>query len=217
MQRLIITGFSVFFMELPSEFFLCDYAHIAPLLILGLLILGGLNFPISEDLVLILAGATASLCIPEHKYALFVWTYFVVCLSSWETYWIGRILGPKLYQFRWFNRILTEQKIARLHNYYERYGIFVFIVGRFFPGGVRNALFLSSGLGKMPFPLYIIRDGFAALISTTVLFYLGFIFGQNYQTILHKLKIYDEIVLGIIIVLLVTFLGWFLFKSKKDE
>lgn len=198
-------------MDLPDGVFLCDYAHIAPWIIFVLLILGGLNFPISEDLVLILSGATASLCIPEHTYALYAWTYFVCCLSSWETYWIGRIFGPKLYQIRWFKNVLTEKRIATLHSYYEKYGIFVFIVGRFFPGGVRNALFLSSGLAKMPFPLYIARDAFAALLSTSLLFYLGFIFGQNYHVILHMLKTYEEIVLGIIIVA-ITLIGIYVWK-----
>lgn len=203
--------------EIPQSFFLCDYVHLAPWLILGLLLLGGLNLPVSEDLVIILSGAMASVCIPEHTYSLYAWVFFCACLASWETYWIGRIYGPKLYNVRWFNRILPEHRIDKLHYYLERYGILVFIIIRFFPGGVRNALFLSSGLGKMPFWKYLLRDGVAALLSTSLLFYIGHYFGRNYRLILHYLKTYDEILVGFIIVLVVILLGIFLWHQNKSD
>lgn len=196
-----------------ANYSLCDYADIAPLIIFILLLLGGLNIPISEDLVLITSGAVASMCIPEHVYSLYAWTYAACCVSSWETYWIGRLLGPKLYKIRWFSRILTEQRIEHLHTYYEKYGILVFIVGRFCPGGVRNVLFLTSGLGRMPFFKYLLRDGFAALCSSAVLFYLGYTFGSNYEAILQFIKTYDEVLLGIISILIVFAI---IYYRKKD-
>jgi len=204
-------------LESIAPFSLCDYAHIAPWIILGVLLLGGLNFPISEDLVLILSGATASLCMPEYTFWLYGWTYAACCLASWETYWIGRLLGPKLYDFRWFRRFLDEKRISRLHHYYEKYGILVFIVGRFCPGGVRNALFLSSGLGKMPFGRYVLRDGFGALCSTACLFYLGYSFGINYPTVIHFIKTYDIALLIIILLIIILLYFFTVYKAKTNN
>lgn len=196
---------------------LCDWAHSAPWIILGVLLLGGLNFPISEDLVFILSGAVASMCIPDHTVRLFIWTYVGACFASWETYWIGRIFGPKLYEIKWFNRILNPRRIERLHYYYEKYGILVFIVGRFCPGGVRNALFLSSGLGKMPFLTYILRDGIAVLISSGVMFYLGYLFGDNYEEVVDFFKKYDRLGLALLLVVILMAVVVTYWRNRKKS
>lgn len=181
---------------------LCEHAHSAHWIIFCLLMLAGLNLPISEDLLLLTGGALASICIPEQRLHLFLWIYAGCWISAWEAYWIGRLLGPKLYDVRWFNRVLTRRRITQLHHYYEIFGIFTFIFGRFIPGGVRNALFMSAGLGKMPFMKFILRDGFASLLSTTIIFSLGFLFAKNYTIIIHAFKTYNLIMLGVLVLIL---------------
>lgn len=181
---------------------LCEHAHSAHWIIFCLLMLAGLNLPISEDLLLLTGGALASICIPEQRLHLFLWIYAGCWISAWEAYWIGRLLGPKLYDVRWFNRVLTRRRITQLHHYYEIFGIFTFIFGRFIPGGVRNALFMSAGLGKMPFMKFILRDGFASLLSTTIIFSLGFLFAKNYTIIINAFKTYNLIMLGVLVLIL---------------
>lgn len=180
---------------------LCQYAHSAHWIIFSLLILAGLSFPISEDFLLLTGGAIASICIPEQKLHLFLWIYAGCWVSAWEAYWIGRRLGPKLYDVKWFSRFLTRRRIAKLHHYYEVFGVYTFIFGRFIPGGVRNALFMSAGLGKMPFLKFILRDGFACLLSSTTIFSLGFLFAQNYNAIVHAFETYNLIIIGILVLL----------------
>ena len=173
--------------------YVCENAHHAHWIIFSLFLLAGFNIPISEDLLMIGGGAIASSCIPEHTLRLYVWILMGCYCSSWETYWIGRLLGPKLYKIRLFSHVITPKRLEMLRYYYAKFGIFTFVIGRFCPGGVRNVLFLSSGLTKMPFHLYVMRDGFAALISSSVLFYLGYIFGVHFDVIIeyfHRYSIY---------------------------
>jgi len=190
--------------------FACAHAQSAHWFFFLLLLLGGLSFPISEDLILLTSGAIASTCIPDKTLFLFLWIYFGCWMSAWIAYSVGRFFGPKLYDIRWFRHIITPAHVEFLHSYYEKFGIFTFIVGRFIPGGVRNALFMTSGLGKMPFLTFILRDGFACLISSSVLFSLGYYFGTNYQLVIHYIKTYNEIFIGIIIliILIVSFRFW---------
>src|ERR1700722_3785764 len=171
--------------------FICEYAPQAPWVIFGLLMLAGLNVPISEDILLLTGGALAGSCNPDDIPALFIWTYAGCWISAWEAYWLGRWLGPKLYQIPWFNYLLSRERVERLHVYYERFGIFTFIVGRFIPGGVRNALFITAGLGKMPFHKFILRDGFASLISSSVLFYIGYLLGTNLTQLVESFERYS--------------------------
>lgn len=186
--------------------YICDNAYQAHWIMFCLLLLTGLNLPISEEIMLIGGGAIASTCIPEHAFRLYIWIFLGCYLSAWEAYWIGRLLGPRLYRIRLFKSIITPTRLDWLRYYYAKFGIFTFIVGRFCPGGIRNALFMSSGLTKMPFHLFILRDGLACVISSLVFFQLGYHFGENIHSILIYVQRYsDWFLIGILTLILAGF------------
>lgn len=198
--------------------FITENVHLAHYFIFFLLLLAGLNIPLSEDLLVLAGGYLAGRHAPE---AVVVWYAFVFTgcwMSAWECYWLGRLLGPKLYQIRWFKRWLTPQLIERIHRTYEKYGIFTFVVGRFIPGGVRNALFLSSGLGKMPFGTFLIRDGVGCLISSLTLFLLGYSFAENadflfqFSETYHMLTAFFFLFLGFSI-----FVSYLILRKKASQ
>lgn len=192
----------------------CEHADQAYWLVFALLFLAGLNIPISEDIILITAGALAGSCIDVNTPLLFICCYLAAWMSAWEVYWIGRLLGPKLYAIKWFSKMAHPEKIEKLHHYFDKYGIWTFIVGRFIPGGVRNGLFLTCGLGKMPFLRFIGRDGIAAFFSTTWLFGLGYLFAENHQAIVDFFKKYNLIAIAILAAII---LGWFLWRRLKKN
>lgn len=195
---------------------ICDYAPHAYWIIFCLLLLAGFCLPISEDVLLLTAGALAATCIPDSALHLYLWVYAGCIISGWQVYWIGRLFGPKLYDFPLFRNVLTPKKVEKLHHYYEKFGFFTFLVGRFVPGGVRNALFLTSGLGKMPFHKFMLRDGVACLISSMTLFFIGFTFADNYDIIVGRLETAGRIILGIISIAVITLLIWlWRWKSRK--
>lgn len=195
--------------------FACANAHSAHWIFFLLLLLAGFNLPISEDVILLTGGAIASLCIPEEKLHLYFWIYAGCWISAWEAYGIGRYLGPRLYDVRWFRHIITPERIKRLHHYYEKFGVFTFIVGRFIPGGVRNALFMTAGLGKMPFWKFILRDGIACLISTSIIFSIGYTFAANYKTIVHNIQKSSELFTSLLVVIVLIVVVVVVLKRKK--
>lgn len=196
--------------------YMCAHAHIMPFIFFGLLILAGLNIPISEDIILITAGFLASQCMPEHTFFMYFWVFAGSLISAWEVYWIGRLLGPKLYDIKFFNRVLTPVRIDKLGQCYERFGVFTFIFGRFIPGGFRNALFMSSGLSKMPFWKFILRDGIGCLIATSVIFSIGYQFAEHYDLIVSIFKKYS-LIAGIIFVVALVTTVIFLLRSNKSN
>lgn len=196
--------------------FACQHAQSAHWFLFLLLLLAGINVPISEDFILLTAGAIASVCIPEDALYLFTWVYAGCWISAWEAYWIGRYFGPKLYNIHWFHKFINQKKIDRLQFYYEKFGVFTFIAGRFIPGGVRNALFMTAGLGKMPFLKFVLRDGLACLISSSTLFYIGYTFGENYQTVIKYLSTYDKIAF-LCIATIALALAVYLWKNAKSK
>jgi membrane-associated protein len=197
--------------------FICENAIDAYWIMFLLLMLAGLNVPISEDVILLVSGIIASTCIPEHELNLFIWVWMGSYLSAWEAYWIGRWLGPKLYTIRWFSHVITEQRIARINEYYERFGIFTFIVGRFCPGGIRNGLFMSAGLGKMPFLKFIARDGLACFISSNVLFQIGYAFGENHEKLWKYFRAYQKGVLLTVAIAIGCLISYYMYKKSKTS
>ena len=201
----------------------CENASYAHWIIFSLLLLSGLNIPISEDIILLGGGAIASTCLPKGQGAalhLYFWIFLGCYLAAWEGYWIGRLLGPKLYQFSLFRSLLTQKRMERLRSYYAKYGIFTFIIGRFCPGGVRSALFISSGLTKMPFGLFILRDGFACLLSTSVLFSIGYHFAANIDKIFAGFRNYSFwlfILFLMVITLILIYYGYVHYYKKKSN
>lgn len=191
---------------------ICARAEIAHWIFFVMLILAGMNVPLSEDIILLMGGAITSTCIPDHALRMWIFLYLGCWFSAWEAYSIGRFLGPKLYDIRWFNHVINPERINRLHHYYEKFGFLTFVAGRFIPGGVRNALFMSCGLGKMPFLRFIVRDGFACLISTSTLFYLGYVAGENAHWIISTFKKYELFVILTVVVGVSSLLVWYRYR-----
>lgn len=191
--------------------YVCEHAHHAHWILFCLLLLTGFNIPISEDLILICGGAIASTCVPEHTLRLYIWLFLGCYLSAWQAYWIGRLLGPRLYDIKLFRSIITPKRMEKLRHYYAKFGIFTFIVGRFAPGGIRNALFMSSGLMKMPFEFFIARDGLACLISSMVFFQIGYRFGENMDTVLYYFHHYSHMLLLALSIIALLGLGYFFY------
>lgn len=197
--------------------YICDHAHNAHWIIFCLLLLTGLNIPISEDILLLSGGAIASLCIPDHTLKLYLWIFFGCYLSAWEAYWIGRLLGPKLYRSPLFRSVITPHRLNQLRTFYAKFGVFTFIIGRFCPGGIRNALFMSSGLTKMPFYLFILRDGLGCLISSSVIFSAGYYFSQNIDSILFYVKRYEHFFIGLIFCLGLAGLTYMWYSHRLND
>lgn len=197
--------------------FICENAPWAHLMIFSLLIIAGFNLPISEDCLLLSGGMIAATCIPDHTLRMFFWIYIGCVLSAWESYWLGRWVGPKLYDMRFFKHAITRERVGRLSLFYEKYGIWTFIIGRYCPGGVRNALFMSSGLSKMPFPKFIYRDGVASFFSTTVLFTLGYTFGHHWKKIIEFITFYQYFFFAILAFAIVVVLGIYFYRKKYKK
>jgi membrane protein DedA with SNARE-associated domain len=192
--------------------FICSYSDQAHWIIFILLLLAGLNVPISSDILLLTGGALAGTCEIHHAARLYGWMLIGYYLAAWEGYWMGRLLGPTLFQIRFFKHLLNPQRIQSLNLYYERYGLLTFLIGRFLPGGIRNALSLSSGLIRMPFWLFVFRDSLASTLSCTFLFFLGYKFGENFDLVLYYFQRYSNIFVILSIISSILILGYSIYR-----
>ncbi len=193
--------------------FIFEHAQYAHWIVFGALMLAGINVPISEDLMIILSAVLAATVIPENTEKLFIGVFLGCYISDWACYWIGRCLGPKLWNISWFAKTFDRKRIDQIHAYYGKYGFWTLSIGRFMPFGVRNCLFLTAGLGKMPFSKFLLSDGIACLCSNTLLFTLAYTVGKNYEVLLGSLKTFNILLFSSFVVLIIAFI-WYKRKKK---
>lgn len=194
---------------LEATQFINTNVQYAPYIIFGLLILAGFNIPVSEDLMLFTSAVLASKN-PELVTELFVGVFLGAYLSDLICYSImGRFLGRKIFNIKFFANIISEERLLKISQFYERYGVATLIFGRFIPFGVRNALFVTAGISKMNALKFSLSDLFACLVSCSFFFYIYFYFGE---------KVIDTVKKGNIILfsLFIIVAGVFYIKNKRS-
>jgi len=154
------------------------------------LLLAGLNFPISEDLIIITG---ALICQEREKTSLLISTFAAIyagaVISDYFPYFLGKYIRKGTIKFRFAVRLASSKRVDRMHHYLNKYGIFTFIVCRFVPFGMRNTLFLSSGFSGLRLRRFALYDTIAATISISTLFFLTYHFGEAINKPLHAVKI----------------------------
>ncbi len=129
------------------------------------------------DSLLFAAGALATLK-PDKLSALWVCVLLSIAAILGDTvnYWIGHIIGPKVFHkdTRWLNR----EHLNRAHAFYEKYGGKTIILARFMPI-IRTFAPFVAGIGSMTywkFLTYNVVGGLAWVVGLTM---VGYYFGAN--------------------------------------
>ncbi|QMU99049.1 DedA family protein [Borrelia sp. A-FGy1] len=181
----------------------------APVVFFTLLILAGFNIPISEDAIVLMGGILSSRK-SEYTVLIFLGIFWGAYIGDIISFYIGRFLAYKLFR----KKTKVNKLIDIMNYYYGEYGSLTLFFGRFIPFGVRNAIFISAGMGNMRPCHFLLADFFAAIISITIYFTLSFKIGESFKMIVPKVKI--TILLSFIslstIILIILFI-----KNKKKQ
>ena len=153
------------------------------MLLFGALMGGAIGLPIPEDLPLIAAGVLAEQGNITAPMALLI-CYFGVVTGDLIVYFIGRKLGPSIFDHRWFKKRFPKKKIIKLRKGLERRGLFMIFVARhlFY---LRTATFLTCGAVRMNFVRFVIADACAALVSVPLMIWIGYLCSEHYDRALH--------------------------------
>jgi membrane protein DedA with SNARE-associated domain len=204
-------GYSTTNMETVIDF-VTRHAHQAHWFLFGAILLAGLNIPLSIDLIVALGAVLAATLVPENTIKLWLFILMGCCLSAWIAYGVGRTFGPLLQKKKWFLKILPPKRLANIKRFYEKHGFLTLAIGRFIPFGVRNCLFMTAGISKMPFHKFILRDFVASCIWCTTAFYLFFTLGQNFEVLGNHLKTFNIFIFA---AFSVTVIGFVWYKKRK--
>jgi membrane-associated protein len=176
------------------------------------ILLAGINIPISIDVLIILAATLAATIFPEHIWHLYAAIFLGCYFSAWISFWMGRLLGQKLSRFHWFNKIAPPPRLKTIQGFYKKYGFLTLLIGRFIPFGVRNCIFMSSGMSHVSFFKFALWDLCACFVWSSLSFYCFFVLGNNLTPLLKNIKIVN-ISLFVLFCLAIMVVIWY--KKKK--
>ena len=179
--------------------------------ILVLLSAAGLGVPISEDLVLLIAGALASQGVTQYTPTLLA-GYFGVVFGDALIYHWGKKLGPRAYEHRLVRKVISPERVEKLRSHFARHGFWTVVVGRHTPG-LRAPIFFLSGASGVGFGKFLLADMLSAAITVPAVVTLGYLFGEHLDDIRQLLHRVNWLVGAA--VLAGAGLWWFLRKRRR--
>ncbi len=192
------------------------HQNFAPYIVFGCLILAGINIPISIDVILVISAYFAATLIRDHSISLYVSLLAGTYFSAWVSYWIGRGLGAKFLKIPILGSYLSEERIKKMKSFYEKYGLWTLLIGRFIPFGVRNCLFMSTGLSKAAFKKFAARDLIASFVWVSTMYTVFYHLSKNLNTLLVFLKKFQiGLFLGFSVTLIT--LIWYKVNKKRNR
>lgn len=159
------------------------------------------------DSLLFAAGALAAVGSMD-PWLLAVVLLAAAVLGNTSNYWIGRYLGPKVFQWeksRWFNRGALDQA----HAFYEKYGPAALTIARFMPL-VRTFAPFVAGVGAMKHSTFQFWSVLGGVLWVGIFLALGYFFG-NIPVVKANLVL---VMIGVIVVSLLP-LAWAAFAKKR--
>jgi membrane protein DedA with SNARE-associated domain len=183
-----------------------------------LMFLENLFPPIPSELIMPLAGYTASL--PGSKFNVF--GVFVAGLIGsvaggliW--YYPGKLLGQdRLYAIadkygKWIT--ISSKDLVKATRWFNKQGKKAVLLGRLVPG-IRTIISVPAGLSNMPLLPFLLYTTIGSALWVGLLTYTGYILGSQYKLVEDYLAPVSKVVLGILIV---AFVYWFIKRGRTNQ
>lgn len=115
-------------------------------------------------------------------------------LGDTVNYWIGSILGPRIFRGE-SSRFLNKKHLEKTHEFFERYGGKTIIIARFVPI-VRTFAPFVAGMGKMTYKRFMAYNVVGGIVWIVLFLMAGYWFG-SFEVVK---KNFTLVILGIIVV-----------------
>lgn len=141
------------------------------------------------------------------------WLFLVLAaaavLGDTVNYWIGKIIGPKIFH-KEKTPFFKKEYLDRTHEFYEKYGAETIIIARFVPI-IRTFAPFVAGIGRMSYLKFISYNVIGGVGWVAIFTFGGYFFG-NIPFVKNNFSI---VIIAIILISLVPAVVEFLKHRKK--
>ena len=149
----------------------------AYMFIFGILFLCGMGLPIPEDITLIGAGYLSGEGSISFVGAMLIGLVGVLA-GDILLFTIGYRFGDQVFKWPIFVKVFTPPRIQKAKERINESAKLICFTARFAPG-LRAPIYLTAGILKVPFKIFIFQDGIAALISVPFWVWIGYKFHEH--------------------------------------
>lgn len=182
-----------------------------------LMVLENLFPPIPSELIMPLAGFTAS----PQRGTLNIWLVILIgalgsVVGTLPLYYVGRVFGLERSK-AWANRYgkwltVSGADLQKASDWFDRNGNKAVLIGRIVPG-IRSLLSLPAGVSAMGVTQFSIYSFIGSLAWSALLAGLGYFLGENYD----KVQNYVDPISKIVLVALVLGFAWWVMKRRRAQ
>jgi len=141
------------------------------------------------------------------------WLFLVLAaaavIGDTVNYWIGKIIGPKIFH-KEKTRFFKKEYLDRTHEFYEKYGAETIIIARFVPI-IRTFAPFVAGIGRMSYLKFISYNVIGGVGWVATFTFGGYFFG-NIPFVKNNFSI---VIIAIILISLIPAVVEFLKHRKK--
>lgn len=188
--------------------FIFAYGYLA---VFALLMLGIAGLPVPDEWLLSFAGYLVYKGYFHIVPALASAVLGSICGISFS-YFLGHTLGILFVRRygRWVR--ITDERMDRVHAWFDRTGLWSLLVGYFIPG-IRHLAGFVAGTSKIPFPrfaLFAYAGAFAWSVSFVT---IGYVFGKEWESTART--VHRNIVIGAVLAAFMILAYLFLIKIPR--
>lgn len=144
------------------------------IMVFTVLLLCGFGLPVPEDISLVAGGIIAGMGY-ANVHVMFMVGLTGVLIGDGTVYNLGRIFGERVFRKKILGSLISESRYQSIQRWFHGYGKPVIFAARFMPG-LRTPIFATAGITRfVSFPVFMIIDGLAALLSVPFWVYLGYL------------------------------------------
>lgn len=188
-------------------------AATAYVLIVAVLFFCGMGLPVPEDLTLITAGYLVSQETLTYGGATLA-GFLGVLSGDTLLFFIGRTYGRRVFELRPVRRMISKERILQAELRIQENARVICFVARFLPG-LRTPVFLTAGVMRISPVVFIVQDGFAALLSVPLWVGFGWYFGERIHSALAAAKEAQAIIFGVLALGIAIYV-WRLWRGRKE-
>jgi membrane protein DedA with SNARE-associated domain len=176
-----------------------------------LLFLGDIGLPFPEDTILILSGFLIAQDVTKPLPTLLV-VYFGLLITDFVLYLAGKKYGRRIIEHKRLQRIISRDRLRKVEEKFERWGILVVFFGRHLLG-VRAQVFLVAGVMRMPALKFLMADAASAILTVTLMVGIGYLGGNSIEVLKKDMTRIEHVAVVLFIML---FISWIILRYLKS-
>lgn len=133
-------------------------------------------------------------------------------------FFVGKLLNVERLERivdRWGHLLrMKKEDIHRANDWFNHYGIWTVFFCRMVPV-LRSLISIPAGMARMNFLLFLLFTTVGSLIWNIILVNVGAALGASWASVLYYMKIYENVVIGVLAVLLVIGVIWYVRRLRS--